>query len=795
MYSAQLISRWERPTGHVHWRRTAQKQIHCTWRNTAQQQLLPSTSTTLYYLADGKAISETCLIGGVRTQQQQQLHSCRQTTTTIAFSYWRAQLISRWERPTGHVHWRRTAQKQIHCTWRNTAQQQLLPSTSTTLYYLADGKAISETCLIGGVRTQQQQQLHSCRQTTTTIAFSYWRAQLISRWERPTGHVHWRRTAQKQIHCTWRNTAQQQLLPSTSTTLYYLADGKAISETCLIGGVRTQQQQQLHSCRQTTTTIAFSYWRFFDSLYLSLLPTKSSATVSTSWTSQMLAKFDNHFDDYTQSLRLVEVRIPNYVVKGSSAQLECLYDLDGESLYSVKWYKDGNEFYRYVPRDMPPAQTFLLPGVAVELHNSSDAIVTLRNVNLQSAGRFRCEVSGEAPSFQTVTEHGDMVVVSLPDQGPPKITGGRPRYQIGDWVRINCTVGRSKPAVQLSWFVNGDPAEPRFLRKYDTIISGREGLETSVLGLQFRVEQHHFRNGDMKLKCVASLSTLYWRSNEESVEGDRPQKAPVLESRETVYASNSRADPVQASKTDSLQAAHAPNLMLLLLVAAVIVSGYLEQLHMWQRWLYTNFMKDKQLNGNNEFVKQKQQDENTQQQRQQQQQQDETTDRQLIRRQLERLIVVSIASEINDVENYGYQSVMPLIQLKQQQHHHHNPHHHHHHQQQQQQRHICLRRQHWHINENNESVERKCKQANELKFVNLCTDMLPALTAMTASSLARYATTFVTVADDDAFYCCNAVVNEENILTTMKITCAKRSIIKAKLPNQANSSQICAKYI
>ncbi|KAI9586043.1 hypothetical protein GQX74_001890 [Glossina fuscipes] len=249
--------------------------------------------------------------------------------------------------------------------------------------------------------------------------------------------------------------------------------------------------------------------------------------------------------DKINFLRLVEVRIPNYVIKGSTAQLECLYDLDGEALYSVKWYKDGNEFYRYVPRDMPPAQTFLLPGVSVNVHNSSDAIVTLREVNLQTAGRFRCEVSGEAPSFQTVTEHGDMVVVSLPDQGPPKISGGRPRYQIGDWVRINCTAGRSKPAVQLSWFINGEVAEPQYLRKYNTILSGREGLETSVLGLQFRVEQHHFRNGDMKLKCVASLSTFYWRSNEESVEGDRPQKAPVLESRETVYASNSRADPVQ----------------------------------------------------------------------------------------------------------------------------------------------------------------------------------------------------------------------------------------------------------
>ncbi|XP_037821160.1 uncharacterized protein LOC119610131, partial [Lucilia sericata] len=290
--------------------------------------------------------------------------------------------------------------------------------------------------------------------------------------------------------------------------------------------------------------------------------------------------FSISFADFTQSLRLVEVRIPNYVIKGSTAQLECLYDLDGEALYSVKWYKDGNEFYRYVPRDMPPAQTFLLPGVSVDVHNSSDAIVTLREVNLQSAGRFRCEVSGEAPSFQTVTEHGDMVVVSLPDQGPPKISGGRPRYQIGDWVRINCTAGRSKPAVQLSWFVNGEAAEPHTLRKYDTIISGREGLETSVLGLQFRVEQHHFRNGDMKLKCVASLSTFYWRSNEESVEGDRPQKAPVLESRETVYASNSRADPVQANKTDSSVSIKPITIILLIAMALITTTGCLEQLYL-----------------------------------------------------------------------------------------------------------------------------------------------------------------------------------------------------------------------
>nr|CAD7402020.1 unnamed protein product [Timema cristinae] len=112
------------------------------------------------------------------------------------------------------------------------------------------------------------------------------------------------------------------------------------------------------------------------------------------------------------SLRLVEVRIPVHAVRGQDPRLECHFDLQGEALYSVKWYKDGNEFYRFVPRDMPPAQLFPLPGVAVDIHNSTESQVVLKSVNLSSTGKYRCEVSAEAPSFQTVSDHGEMTVVA-----------------------------------------------------------------------------------------------------------------------------------------------------------------------------------------------------------------------------------------------------------------------------------------------------------------------------------------------------------------------------------------------
>lgn len=98
-------------------------------------------------------------------------------------------------------------------------------------------------------------------------------------------------------------------------------------------------------------------------------------------------------------------------------------------------------------------------------------------------------------------------IAALPDEGP-RITGGRPRYQLNDFVRVNCTSGRSKPAAHLSWFINGEPAEPINLKNYTPVLTGREGLETSTLGLDFRVKSRHFRRGDMKLKvCFSRAST------------------------------------------------------------------------------------------------------------------------------------------------------------------------------------------------------------------------------------------------------------------------------------------------
>ncbi|UYV62699.1 hypothetical protein LAZ67_2001614 [Cordylochernes scorpioides] len=110
------------------------------------------------------------------------------------------------------------------------------------------------------------------------------------------------------------------------------------------------------------------------------------------------------------ALRLSRLEVPSAVVLGEPAWLNCSYDLESDELYSVKWYKNNVEFYRFLPSDRPPGQKYDLKGVFVDLSKSDHGYVHLSRTTLQTEGTYRCEVSAEAPSFQTVREEGTLAV-------------------------------------------------------------------------------------------------------------------------------------------------------------------------------------------------------------------------------------------------------------------------------------------------------------------------------------------------------------------------------------------------
>ncbi|CAG9834270.1 unnamed protein product [Diabrotica balteata] len=69
----------------------------------------------------------------------------------------------------------------------------------------------------------------------------------------------------------------------------------------------------------------------------------------------------------------MRLNVPRAVRVGHSVTLGCEYDLEGSPLYSVKWYRDSGEFYRYVPKEEPPTRVFPQPGLHVDSEEDDNA--------------------------------------------------------------------------------------------------------------------------------------------------------------------------------------------------------------------------------------------------------------------------------------------------------------------------------------------------------------------------------------------------------------------------------------
>ncbi|XP_022240361.1 uncharacterized protein LOC106458180 [Limulus polyphemus] len=230
------------------------------------------------------------------------------------------------------------------------------------------------------------------------------------------------------------------------------------------------------------------------------------------------------FSSVVFGLKLTALNVPSGVKQGAPVWLYCGYDLEEDDLYSVKWYKNHVEFYRYLPSDEPPGQKYDLLGVHINLNKSNQTHVYLEKTDLNSEGSYGCEVSTEAPSYRTVKADKDMNVYVLPE-GKPTIDGIDRMYEIGDHVNLTCVSRPSKPAAVLSWTINGRPVDERFLTPMQTE-RYLDGLESTILGLQFQANFNNFNQGVMKVRCMATISQDYCSHSEKTVIGERLKATP-----------------------------------------------------------------------------------------------------------------------------------------------------------------------------------------------------------------------------------------------------------------------------
>ncbi|XP_073993481.1 cell adhesion molecule 2-like [Rhodnius prolixus] len=222
-----------------------------------------------------------------------------------------------------------------------------------------------------------------------------------------------------------------------------------------------------------------------------------------------------------RGLKSVWLKAPVAVTPGQSATLQCNYDLEGEELYTVKWYKGREEFFRYVPKEHPHTRIFPLPGVNVDLNASGPDRVVLRDVQMNLAGRYSCEVSADAPNFHTTVVSVSMQVVHML-QDDPTIILEKNRYSVGDVLRGNCTTPPSDPAANITWFINGNEIPASYISRRHT----KENKFITEAGLEYEVNT--FSSGKMEVICRADVFAIYSTQSEVFLDEERPRLASVV---------------------------------------------------------------------------------------------------------------------------------------------------------------------------------------------------------------------------------------------------------------------------
>ncbi|XP_068632682.1 uncharacterized protein [Battus philenor] len=213
----------------------------------------------------------------------------------------------------------------------------------------------------------------------------------------------------------------------------------------------------------------------------------------------------------TSCLRNVQLVVPESVVRGSRVEMRCTYDLEQEILYTVKWYRGDREFCRYSPRDVPPLKIFRIPGIEVDRDASDATRMTIRAATRVANGQYTCEVSADAPSFQTARLHAHMYVVDIPSSGP-EVLGLNLFYRVGMKLKVECGCYNSQPPANLTFAINNELAHDQHV--WHRVSPANGSLWNAYITMQFIVQQHHFIRGKMKIRCTATIYSSYGRSNE-----------------------------------------------------------------------------------------------------------------------------------------------------------------------------------------------------------------------------------------------------------------------------------------
>lgn len=240
-----------------------------------------------------------------------------------------------------------------------------------------------------------------------------------------------------------------------------------------------------------------------------------------------------------QGLVQEAVVVPHTKSRGENARLLCKYSLGkGDDLYSLKWYKDEVEFYRYQPwNNQNPIQIFDVPGIRVD-DGSEPSEIILKKVNFRATGIYRCEITSS--NFEISEKYEQMTVIELPHKAPTiRSDLAITQYEVGDLLELNCTSEPSHPPSLLRWEINKEEVSKDDYTFVKQESHGRK-LKVTSIGLRLRLRKDHFHWGRLKVACHGEVKAVFWKGGAENIFIESPETHyQVLESSEGYWIGNS----------------------------------------------------------------------------------------------------------------------------------------------------------------------------------------------------------------------------------------------------------------
>lgn len=213
--------------------------------------------------------------------------------------------------------------------------------------------------------------------------------------------------------------------------------------------------------------------------------------------------------DISTGIRLTNMTAPRVADFRNNMSLDCHFNMGNEDLNSVKWYKDGSEFFRYQPNQQPHIMIFPVQGISMVTHATDcgehRCKVMLTNLTrMHSSGNYTCEISTEAPAFRLASETRDISIVGMPNDNP-RIDNVGDDYKVGHFLTARCTSPSASPTPALSWFINEQQAPAAYVSEGTTSLPDDQGLTTRSTLLRFQIDKKHAPNNLIILKCKSSL--------------------------------------------------------------------------------------------------------------------------------------------------------------------------------------------------------------------------------------------------------------------------------------------------